>query len=364
MSLLRSDQVESDMYMKKTFVYVTLAAFFSSLAAFLQIDGSSRTAEYTHANMVASAQQFLKELNADMFDRATYPFESDERFNWHYIPRSRRGVPIKVMTEKQREAAFALLQSALSDQGYEKATGIIQLEAVLRELEGRGSGDTYRDPELYYFTIFGTPSTAAPWGWRVEGHHLSLNFSSATEELVVATPAFMGANPAEVPEGPLKGWRVLEEEEVLARDLLNALDPSQRSMASISKSAPSDIITGASREVRIGRPEGLSASEMTDTQKAQLMHLVKVYIHSNGVRAANAHLEKIEQAEVEKLHFAWAGDADPGRGHYYRIHGPTLLIEYDNTRSNANHIHTVVRDLENDFGEDILRTHYEQSEHQ
>ena len=351
------------MYKKNTTLFVTLAAFFSSLAAFLQIDGSNRTAEHTHAGMLASAQLFLKELGPGMLDRATYPFESDERFNWHYIPRSRRGVPIKVMTEKQREAAFALLQNALSDQGYEKVTGIIQLEAVLRELEGRGLGDTFRDPDLYYFTIFGTPSTDAPWGWRVEGHHLSLNFSSATEELVAATPAFMGANPAEVPEGPLKGWRVLEEEEVLARDLFNALGPSQRSMAIISKSAPSDIITGASRKARIGIPEGLSASEMTDTQKAQLMHLVKVYIRNNGDRLANAQLERIEQAEVEKLHFAWAGDAEPRRAHYYRIHGPTLLIEYDNSRNNANHIHTVVRDLENDFGEDILRTHYEQSEH-
>ncbi len=351
------------MYKKKTTVFVTLATFFFSLAAFLQIDGSNRSAEYSHASMLASAQLLLKELGPDMLDRANYPFESDERFNWHYIPRSRRGVPIKVMTEKQREAAFALLQNALSDQGYEKVTGIIQLEAVLRELEGRGLGDTFRDPDLYYFTIFGTPSTDAPWGWRVEGHHLSLNFSSATEELVAATPAFMGANPAEVPEVPLKGWRVLEEEEVLARDLFNALGPSQRSMAIISKSAPSDIITGASRKARIGIPEGLSASEMTDTQKAQLMHLVKVYIRNNRDRLANAQLERIEQAEVEKLHFAWAGDAESGRGHYYRIHGPTLLIEYDNSRNNANHIHTVVRDLENDFGEDILRTHYEQSEH-
>ena len=334
----------------------------SSLGSLSDSNAINSNDELAADNMAIFARRFLNALNAELRLRATYPFESDERFDWHFVPRSREGNPIKDMNEKQRQTAYALLRRALSSQGYEKATGIIQLEAILRDLEGRGPRNSFRDPERYYFTIFGTPSNEKPWGWRIEGHHLSLNFS-VTNHLVATTPAFMGANPAEVSTGPRKGWRVLKDEEDLARALLRSLDSSQRERAIISEDAPSDIITGTERKADLESSVGLSAAEMSNEQRAILMDLIKTYVHNNEDGIAHSQLERIRNSGIEKLHFAWAGGTEKGQEHYYRIHGPTLLIEYDNIQNNANHIHTVVRDPGNDFGEDFLRKHYERSSH-
>jgi len=348
---------------KKTRILVGVLALLFSLGALSDSSVLNRNEELRGHSMVVSAQQFLNTLDEDLRHEVTYPFESDERFDWHYFPRSREGIPLKDTNEEQREAAYGLLRSALSSQGFEKATGIIQLEGILSEVEGRGSGDTFRDPERYYFTIFGTPSNEKPWGWRIEGHHLSLNFSSVTNQFVATTPAFMGANPAEVPTGSRKGWRVLKDEEDLARALLHSLDPSQRARAIISEDAPSDIITGTDRKADLESSVGLSAAEMSNEQRAILMDLIKTYVHNNENGIAHSQLERIRNSGTEKLHFAWAGGIEKGQEHYYRIHGPTLLIEYDNTQNNANHIHTVVRDPSNDFGEDFLRIHYQNSDH-
>jgi hypothetical protein len=259
---------------EKANTIVGLVALFASLAAFSASGVIKDKAEHENS-MVTSAKLLLNSLDPNLREQAMFPFESDERFDWHYFPRSREGISIKDMNEGQRKAAYRLLRSALSSQGYEKASGIIQLEGILREVEGRGSGDTFRNPERYYFTIFGTPSIEKPWGWRIEGHHLSLNFSPVTNQLVATTPAFMGANPAEVPTGSRKGWRVLKDEEDLARALLHSLDPKQRARAIISEDAPSDIITGTDRKADLESSAGLSAAEMSNEQRAILMDLIK-----------------------------------------------------------------------------------------
>jgi hypothetical protein len=234
----------------------------------------------------------------------------------------------------------------------------MELERTLRRLEKRPPNDEYRDPERYYLAIFGTPSEKSPWGWRFEGHHVSLNFSSVTGKLAV-TPAFLGTNPARVPEGPTKGLRVLAQEEDLARRLLTGLNAQQRRQAIIDEEAPADIITGNQRTVSLARFEGLAYADMTADQRFLLEQLIRVYLDNMKPRIAQHQWQRMEDAGLDKLHFAWAGSAEPGQAHYYRIHGPTFLVEYDNTQNNANHIHTVWRDPANDFGRDLLRDHYE-----
>jgi hypothetical protein len=311
------------------------------------------------SDMAAAAQAFLASLDAAQRARAQRPFESGERFNWHYVPRARQGLPLEAMTPPQREAAYALLERALSREGYEKATGVVALEAILGQLTG---SPAYRDAGLYYLTVFGTPGPAAPWGWRFEGHHLSLNYAAVTDTLVATTPAFMGANPAEVPSGPRTGWRVLADEEDLARRLVLLLDDGQRRRAVLSDRAPRDLVTGADRKVRLARYEGLPASAMTEPQRALLLQLVEAYVRNQRSDWAAGRLAEV-RAGLDSLHFAWAGGFERGQGHYYRIHGPALFIEYDNTQDGANHVHSVVRDPRGDFGEDLLRQHYEEHRH-
>ena len=313
--------------------------------------------------MLSKARNLVQSLESHLQKQILFPFEDDERGNWNYKPAPRQGVPLRSMSPRQRRAAVALLESALSRQGAEKARGIMTLEAILGELEGREQDDRTRDPEGYFFTLFGTLVPGQPWGWRIDGHHLSLTFTSVGSGLVAVTPSFMGANPAEVPHGPRQGWRVLREEEDLARQLLHAFTPSQRELILLAPEAPPDIITGTSRDLQLDAPAGLPGAEMTEAQKESLLQLVAMFARRFREDLAEAHLQRACAAGVERLHFAWAGGSRRGAGHYYRIQGPTLLIEYDNTQNNANHIHTVMRDPERDFGRDLLRRHYQECAH-
>ncbi len=317
-------------------------------------------------DMADSVRAFLRILTPDQQKVAVYPFADDERYNWHFIPRERKGLPLKQMTPEQQRHAMGLLKTGLSQSGYDKATAIMAMENVLRVMEKRSDTDTHRDPANYAFTIFGDPaSTTNPWGWRVEGHHLSLNFSSLTGQVLAVSPMFMGSNPGEVRvDVPDKGKQILRQETELAFALLNTLTEAQRKKAVIAPVAYTEIVTGNSRKASLEKMDGLPLSEMTAEQRPLFLNLLQVYLTKYRVTLAKQQLGRIEKAGIEQLRFAWAGDLTPelgsGKGWYYRIHGPMLLIEYDNTQSNANHIHTIVRDLTNDFGEDLLRAHYEQ----
>lgn len=305
------------------------------------------------------AKEFLRLLDETQLAKARYPMNDEERFNWHYIPRQRNGIPLKELTDKQRQAALALLKTCLSEQGFQKASNIMALENVLREVESRGNDDTYRDPLNYSVTIFGEPDEKNLWGWRLEGHHISLNFSSADGIIVSGTPAFLGSNPATVRSGRYTGRQVLKQEMDLGFTLINSLDPAQLKTALFSEKAPADIITGNHREADLLEPMGISFSDLKDNQKRLFMQLLNVYVKNYQFGFAKRLMDKIEKAGIENLSFAWAGSLQPGAGQYYRIQGPMLLIEYDNTQNNANHVHSVVRDLTNDFAGDILREHYE-----
>jgi hypothetical protein len=270
-------------------------------------------------------------------------------------------LPLKEMAPEQRALAHAMLSSGLGQRGYVETVTIISLEQILKELE-RGSGPA-RDPEMYFFTLFGKPGPKATWGWRVEGHHVSLNFTVVNGRAAAGAPSFLGTNPGVVRDGPRKGLRVLAAEEDLGRQLAQSLDEEQRKTAVLPGEAPKEIITGNSRKAMLDNPGGLSVAKLNDRQKQVFMSLLDVYANRLRSEMAENDLRRIMDAGIDKVTFAWAGEMEPGKPHYYRLHGPTFLVEYDNTQNKANHIHTVWRDLQNDFGDDALRRHYEETPH-
>jgi hypothetical protein len=309
--------------------------------------------------MAAAARDFLAALAPEQRAKAALPFEGEQRLDWYFVPRARAGVPLKELGARQRGLAHAFLKAGLSQRGYAKATAIVDLENVLRELEGAA----YRDPELYYFTVFGEPSEHGAWGWRVEGHHLSLNFTVVGGHMVATTPSFFGANPAEVRAGPRRGTRVLGAEEDIARELLGALDAKQQAQAIFAARALPDIVTFNEREVSPLEPVGVSAGEFDDRQKGLLVKLLEEYASAMPEDLARARLERVQRAGLGNVRFGWAGGAARGEPHYYRVQGPTFLVEYDNTQNGANHVHTVWRDFDGDWGRDLLREHYKNSPH-
>jgi len=305
-------------------------------------------------DMQEQAKHFLAALDGAKRDKATFAFDDEERFNWHFTPVERQGLPYRELTRGERRLADRLLASGLSRDGLDKAFGIMYLDQILFEREGRD----IRDPERYFVSIFGEPGGQGAWGWRVEGHHLSLNFTLRDGQLVSASPAFMGSNPAIVRDGPHAGLEVLAEEQRLGRELLGMFDGEARARVVFAEEAPRDIVTSNARRVDIGAPIGLAVRDMTPQQAEALMALIRVYLDRMRPEIAQAELEKIMREDTGAIRFSWAGSAEAGAPHYYRIHGPTFLIEYDNTQSGANHVHSVWRDLTNDFGVDVLAEHY------
>jgi len=301
-------------------------------------------------HMVGEAVAFLDTLDHHRQKAALYPFDSGERFDWHYIPRKRAGLHLADMDARQRRAALALLATGLSDTGFAAAQGIMALEEILREQEHSAE----YDQGAFAFTIFGNPHAGAPWSWRVDGHHLSITFTIVDDDTVVALPHFMGANPAHI--GGLHA--VLGAEEELARALMLEMDEATRAQALMAGQPPDDILTGPGREHALRRPAGLPWSAMDDDGRRRLLELVEVYAHRLRPELAAFELTRLDEAGPENLRFLWAGGFNPGEPHYYRIHGPTLIIEYDNTQAHASHIHTVWHDPALDFGRDLLGEHY------
>lgn len=313
---------------------------------------------FAQSDVTEAAKALLATLTPEQAAKAKFDLGSAERFNWHFIPKERKGLNLKEMTPAQDNLAFGLLGSTLSQRGFMKATTIMSLEQILHEMEqGRGPK---RDPELYFVSIFGEPG-AKTWAWRFEGHHMSFNFTLAGDKIISATPSFYGSNPGEVREGPRKGLRVLGREEDLGRKLVKSLNAKQQKIAIYTNKAPADIITAADRKARLLTPDGLPLSKMNSAQKEILWDIVKEYVFRHREDAAWEDLEQIRKVKSDKIFFAWAGGTERGEGHYYRVQGPTFLIEYDNTQNNANHPHAVYRNLQNDFGDDMLKRHYDAS---
>lgn len=314
--------------------------------------------------MASTAKNFIATLTSEQRAQCLFRLEDEERFFWHYIPtddipgryqRPRRGITLKELTPQQKHLASALLSAGLSQQGYIKTTGIMSLEEVLRVIEKDVKGR--RDPEKYHFSIFGEPSEDGTWAYRIEGHHVSLHFT-VVKGHAVGNPTMLGSNPAEVRSGPLLGLRVLAAEEDKGRALLQALTPEQKKVAIVTEKAYPDILTENTRKAALqGQPSGLSAVRMTQAQRKLLEALMAEYVDNLPAELAEQRRDRIKKAALN-LHFAWAGTAEKGGPHYYRVHAPTFLIEYDNTQNGANHVHSVWRDFEGDFGLDLLKEHY------
>ena len=308
--------------------------------------------------MTETANRFLAALTPEQNAKATFPFDADERMNWHFIPKERKGLPLRAMSPYQRHLASALLAAGLSQQGYIKAVTIMSLEDVLRMMEN-DSGER-RNPEKYYFSIFGAPSDAGVWGYRVEGHHCSQNYTVVNGQAIDG-PSFFGANPAEVRQGPRKGLRTLAAEDELGLEVIQSLDPPQQKTAIVDAAAYKDILTAASRKAALqGQPSGLSAAKMNAKQFDLLMSLMQEYAHNVPGQLAERRRKQIDDA-ARNIFFAWSGGTTRTDPRYYRVQTASFLIEFDDTQDGANHIHSVWRDYNGDFGGDLLKSHYDAS---
>ena len=313
---------------------------------------------HTVSVMTETANRLLAALSPEQAAKATFPFQDEERTHWFYVPIERKGLTLGEMSPYQRHLASALLASGLSQAGYIKAVTIMSLEDVLKVTEN--DSGVRRNPEKYHFTVFGTPSDTGTWGYRVEGHHISQNYTVANGE-VVDGPSFFGSNPAEVRQGPRKGLRTLAQEDDLGFAVIHALDEPLQKAAIVDPKAYSDILTTNTRAAALkGQPSGLAASKMNAGQFDALRALAELYARNLPDDIARRRMDQIDKAG-RNAWFAWAGGTRPGDPHYYRVQTPSFMIEFDMTQDNANHIHSVWRDLNGDFAGDLLKAHYETS---
>ena len=318
---------------------------------------ASAKAEHHVSDMAQAAKNFLASLNDDQRSMVQFQFADEERVGWHFIPKERKGLPLNQMEPEQAQLASALLATSLSPNGHTTALTVMSLEKVLQVMEGENRRFP-RDPALYHFSIFGHPGDSRAWGWRCEGHHLSLNFTVINNELVIGTPAFFGSNPAKILSGPRRGLRALAAEEDLGYELARTLTLEQREKGIYADKAPADILTKANRKAHRLEIEGVSYAEMSGDQRELLQELVHVYLskHRHDVMAHAEH--KIIRGGWDNVRFAWAGPIDKEEGNYYMVQGPSFLLEYDNTQNDNNHVHSVWRDFDGDFGEDLLARHH------
>jgi hypothetical protein len=315
-------------------------------------------------HVLEKANTFLNSLSDEIKAKTLFTLDDLERFNMNYVPIPREGATFHDFNETQKKAALDLLRASLSEEGFRKSQEIMELEKVLRIIENDDNdkmpdGRPRRDPLNYHFCIFGNPSKDQPWGWRFEGHHLSLNFTSTEGIISSSTPTFFGTNPGIVRSTEYKGKEVLKKEAQLSFSLLHSMTPEQLKTVVFTDVAPHDIITTTKRKVEQLESLGIPYTDLSQNQKKIFMELLDLYINNYEHGFAAGFRDKINKAGIDNLKFAWAGSQHPGKGHYFRIQGPSLLIEYDNTQNDANHVHTVVRDLTNDYGEDVLKSHYE-----
>ncbi len=312
--------------------------------------------------IVGKANAFINSLNDAQKKKVLFSFNELNRYEWHYVPPTqipRQGIAIKNLAADQKESVNLLLQAFLSKEGYDKTKNIMALENVLHELQPNNNS---RISENYFLAIYGIPKKDSVWGWKFSGHHVALNFTVIKDKIAFA-PFFFGANPATVTSGMQKGLRVLKAEEDLGFELLNSLTQSQKQKAIFQSEAFSDIVTTNSAKATPLNPTGIFAKDITLEQKTILNKLIAAYLSSMPPKLAKLRMNKIRSEDMDSLCFGWAGDTIPGKPHYYRIQGKTFLIEFDNTQNNANHIHTVWRDFNGDYGLDLLKEHYRNSPH-
>lgn len=302
-------------------------------------------ADATGEAMAKAANRFLGTLDDARREKASFSFDDPERLNWHWIPRPRQGLSIKEMAPDQRAVAFGLIQTGLSTEGMIKVSTLMSYEHILHLQENRAP---HRDPELYYLSVFGTPGDKGEWGWRLEGHHLSLNFTLKDGQVVSATPFQLGANPASVRSGPLEGQRNLIDIETPIKELLASFDEDQRKAAVVSDVVPK--VTSKPNPPQPGPMEakGLSTEKMKPKQRELLNQFFAAY-RTNFAPGVREDLKKELERSKGEFHIAWHGPLDQSKPHAFRVEGPSILIDFNNEQDQANHIHTFYRNRPGDF---------------
>jgi hypothetical protein len=331
---------------------VLAVVVFAGVAYVAQLGGA------TGPQMADAANKFLATLSAEQKAKTTFAFDNAERLKWAFVPLqdrdkkpTRKGVRLEELSAGQRDAALALLRAGTSAAGYTAATTIMSLESILRDLERNGTN--VRDPGWYFVSVFGTPGASGKWGWRIEGHHLSLNYTVENNRVVSATPCFFGANPATVMAGDRKGTRAIPDVDDLAKELFTSLDADQKKLAEQARHF--DEPNAPNPAVKVGEPVGIPTAKLTDKQRGTLMKLIQAYTSRLPDEIATTELARINQAGVDKIHFAYSGGTEQGKEHTYRLQGPTFVAEFlnrqaDSARNPANHIHSAWRHIPKDFG--------------
>ncbi|MCX7418417.1 MAG: DUF3500 domain-containing protein [Planctomycetia bacterium] len=335
---------------------VLAASVMVAMAALLS--ANLQTAAPSGVGMARAAQAYLSKLTDEQRKKTSFAFDDKERLNWHFIPRPRNGLPVKQLEGDALKSAFALIRAGLSEVGYDQALNVMSLEEVLYLLEGgaREERREKRDPQKYFVSVFGTPGETGTWGWRLEGHHLSLNYTIKEGKVASSTPEFFGTNPGTIDAGLGRRIRVLGAEEDMARALLKLCDEDQKKVAWIDKAAPDELRTGGAMgtnpvaaQPETTAPVGLPAAKMSADQKKLLAELLSEYLKNMPGDVESERRKQIEAGGLDKIHFAWWGSSEVNERHYYRVQGPTFLIEYNNTQNNANHVHSMWRNLGGDF---------------
>jgi len=333
----------------KKFIAINLIIFASLFLAFIFIQENPAT-------------QFLNSLNQAQREKAQLVFDDVSKSSWHYIPSTmwtRAGIKLDELSANQKELFHEFLKSSLSETGYIKTSKIMDLENVLREITG---DSIMRDPGKYFIAIYGNPEKDSLWAWSFEGHHISLNFTILNNVQSVA-PRFFGANPAVIPSGPRKGERTLEKEEDLGLELINSLNKEQKAIAIFQEKLFNDIVSRNSIDLEPLAPVGIKFEHLNPTQQVIFLSIIDLFLSAMPDELAKQRMGNIKGEELGELRFGWVGSTNLEKGHYYRIQGKSFLIEFDNTQNEANHIHTVWRDFDGDFGKDLIREHYKNSDH-
>jgi Protein of unknown function (DUF3500) len=308
--------------------------------------------------MADSAEQFLDSLSPEQRQKAAFEYDSPHRAAWFFTPQqdkerrpTRKGIRFEELNDAQKEKALALLKAGTSGKGFEQATTIMSLEAILRDVEKKGA--MVRNPDWYFISVFGKPSKTGKWGWRFEGHHLSVNFTLDRGQVESPTPFLFGANPATVKAGPRAGFRTLPEVEDRARELIKSLDDEQRKLARRDKDFPE--IAENTPAAKVAEPAGIPASKLTDQQRETLLKLIEAYTNRMPAAVGAAELKAVKDAGLEKVYFGYSGSPEPGQRYTYQVHGPTFVVQFLNVQADgsgnpANHIHSGWRRLPSDFG--------------
>src|SRR6478752_553372 len=351
-----------------------------TLTAFLFLAVKVKSQSNYNDEIKQAAISFVNSLDKMHRQVALLDFKDTARMKWNNLPvglRARAGISIGNMTEEQRKLLHRILSASLSSQGYLKATGVMHLDNLLNmwvdtAYSRQEFNDTVRQILIdlkwshrnYYLAVFGLPSDVN-WGFKIEGHHLSVNLTFTGDKISV-TPWFIGTDPAEMQVTQYAGWRVLGQEEDLGIRLISMLTADQQQIATMNKEVPGDMITGAESGKRLIDYWGIKGSQLDKKQKAVLLYIIREYVFNMEYEKATEEYDKIFKAGVDNIYFGWIGPYDEYKQHYFVLNGPSFLIEFDNAggpRGRANHIHTIWREKGNEFGEDILKKHYMQEKH-